>query len=236
MTVPIVINTENPHQAWLTGVDHLLEKGDVYNLVTHIMRPQDFEIEAIKSITPRRLSRTFQSTSDVINTIFPIRLWQGDRHAFYARYLEIHDRANDIHSRTAHRWGTYFERMIRFGESEKNQLEDCIGAINSWKHNHHAALVIHTSSCDVDSTRKIIGNPCLQFLEFICPTDDTVSLSVVYRNHDYFGKVLGNFVGLACLLDFVATETGRSSGTLTCFAAHAYHEESKRHLRALAGR
>lgn len=236
VTTPVTLDAETPLEAWQAGVTQLLNQGDSYNVITHIRRPLDFNLQGIKRINPRALSPKFPSTSDVINTIFPMKLWKGDRADFYRDFLERNKRARGIHPRIKTRWGTYFERMINFGDSHQNQLEDCILAINSWERNHCAALVIHTSSCEVDSIRKIVGNPCLQYLEFICPTDNTVALSVVYRNHDYFGKVLGNFVGLAFLLNFIASQTARTPDTLTCFAAHAYHESTKSNLRTLAGR
>ena len=139
-----------------------------------------------------------------------------------------------MHKATRAKWGTYFERMVRFGRDGRNQLEECITAASSWTYNHHAALVMHMSSCETDSIRRIIGNPCLQYIELTCPDKASMSLVAVYRNHDYFGKTLGNFVGLAALLNFVARATKREPCTLTCFSAHAYFESSKSNLRTLA--
>jgi len=93
---------------------------------------------------------------------------------------------------------------------------------------------MHISSADTDSLIKTIGNPCLQFIEILCPDRDTVSLLAVYRNHDYYRKTLGNFIGLGQLLKFICDETGRNTGTLTCHSAHAYYDVSKAKISQLA--
>ena len=75
---------------------------------------------------------------------------------------------------------------------------------------------------------------CMQYIELLCPDRETVSLLAVYRNHDYFQKALGNFIGLGQLLKFICDQTGRQAGTLTCHSAHAYYQSNKAELRSLA--
>lgn len=229
----ILINGETALSAWQKGIRLIsINNKEVFNLVTTIDDPIYFEADWIKEHDPRSFDNKIPSLSDVITTIFPYKLLNRgySRDDLYRRYLVIHDRAR----RRKRRWGTYFERMIRFGDGNKNQLEEIIQGVNSWSNNYKAALVMHTSSADTDSLRKTIGNPCLQFIEILCPDSDTISLLAVYRNHDFNRKALGNFIALGQLLKFICDETGRNAGTLTCHSAHAYYDISKANIFELA--
>jgi hypothetical protein len=52
--------------------------------------------------------------------------------------------------------------------------------------------------------------------EFKLLPSDRVMLTVLYRYHYYIEKALGNLLGLAQLLYFVAKETGLGVGPLLC--------------------
>jgi thymidylate synthase len=103
---------------------------------------------------------------NVANTIFPKKTFLNSksRDDFYARYLRAHSRASQK------RWGTYFERLISFGDSEVNQLENVIVALSTWKLTYRAAMNVHLSSADIDPL-KPLGSPCLQYIQFNCPTE-----------------------------------------------------------------
>ncbi|MGE0874111.1 MAG: hypothetical protein AB7O31_05500 [Burkholderiales bacterium] len=172
--------------------------------------------------------------ADVANTIFPLKTRQNttSRIGLYARYNAAYERRKHRHQGI---WGTYFHRLISFGASNLNQLERAIASMSSWEHNHKAVVVLHTSSAETDGVRTR-GGPCLQYIQFNCPDPDNINLLAVYRNHDYFNKAFGNFIGLARLLDFVATETNRTPGKLTCVSAHAYFDVSRASMQALLAR
>jgi thymidylate synthase len=232
----LLIEETNALAAWRQGCSLLSRDTEAYNVVTTIADPTRLDHDWFAEHNPRTLDPTVQTVSEVATTIFPFKLvGRGyTRQEFYDHYLASHDRARRIHRKTRRSWGTYFRRLICFGESQTNQLEQAITAIRSWTRNHKAAVVMHTSSVDTDSLRKHTGNPCLQYVELLCPTSNTVSMLAVYRNHDYFHKVLGNFIGLGQLLKFVGDETGRAPGTLVCHSAHAYAESTGAALRRLA--
>lgn len=46
-------------------------------------------------------------------------------------------------------------------------------------------------------------------------------LTVMYRNHAYIARGLGNFIGLGRLQKFVADQSGARMGSLTCISTHA---------------
>ena len=78
-------------------------------------------------------------------------------------------------------------------------------------------LPIYDAECDARGTRC---QPCLSHLSFKLLPRDRV-LTVLYRYHYYIEKALGNLLGLAQLLYFVAEETGLGIGPLVCHSTYA---------------
>lgn len=72
--------------------------------------------------------------------------------------------------------------------------------------------------------RRWLGLPCLSHVSFKrVPTEagHAVNLTAVYRSHHYCERALGNLLGLAQLLSFVAKESGLAVGTLSCVSSYA---------------
>ncbi|VVD26471.1 conserved protein of unknown function [Paraburkholderia dioscoreae] len=72
--------------------------------------------------------------------------------------------------------------------------------------------------------RRWMGMPCLSHLSFkrVKEADGfAVHLTAMYRSHHYCARALGNLLGLAQLLSFVAKEAELKVGTLTCLSSHA---------------
>jgi thymidylate synthase len=232
--VTVLVHGQNCLDAWLNASQHLIgHRGEEFNLVVTVDDPVQFEDEWLVRFNPRSVSSEGDAIRDVMNTIFPskTRANAQTRAAFYDRYKRAFDRRRRRH-RT---WGTYFHRLIAFGPHATNQLENAIDALGRWGNNHKAALVLHLSSCEVDRIR-IMGGPCWQYGALLCPDDETVNLTVVYRNHDYFNKALGNLLGLSRLLQFIAEESGRGPGQLVCHSAHAYFDGSRTTMKNLIAR
>ncbi len=229
------VNANDSLEGWRKGVEYLYSNGECYHLLTTIENPTKMESSWFDDYNPANVRLGIPSISDVATTIFPYKyLNRGySRTKLFNRYANVHARAKKLHKKSGRRWGTYFERMIQFGPNQINQLEKVTTALLNWKNNPRAALVLHISSPDTDSP-KPIGAPCLQYVAILCPDRDTISLLSVYRNHDYFEKVLGNFIGLGQLLKFLCCETGRNPGTLTCHSAHAYYHSNKSEIKNLA--
>jgi thymidylate synthase len=228
----IAFTRPNCVEAWLNVTHHLLTNGPVEtNVIVTIEDPAQFDPTWLVRFDPRAEKQGGDWIRDVMNTVFPQKSLDNstDRNAFYDRYRKAHRRSKHK------RWGTYFERLIRFGAKEENQLDNVIWALNRWKNNPHAALTIHLSSPETDSLRPL-GAPCWHYGEFLCPDRHTIELVVVYRNHDYFNKALGNFLGLARLLRFVCRETGRNPGRLVCHSVRAYYDANKAQFQRLVSR
>lgn len=82
---------------------------------------------------------------------------------------------------------------------------------------------VPTYSAAIDG-RDWLGMPCLSHLSFKRVKEDdgaVVHLTAMYRSHHYCARALGNLLGLAQLLSFVAKEAELKVGTLTCLSTHA---------------
>lgn len=220
--------------AWREGCALLLgAKTATCNLMTTIARPCAIDEDWLTTYSPLKIKSGADDARDVANTLFPQKILErsSSRADFYSRYLKAHDRARGWR-RGRHAWGTYFERLVRFPPDGVNQLERAIQKLQSWPKRITTGLVFHLSTPAVDAPRTR-GGPCWQFAEILWQADDTLDLVVVYRNHDFFNKVLGNFVGLGRLLQFICSSTNKQPGKLVCHSVHAYFQSSQQQLRGL---
>jgi hypothetical protein len=94
-------------------------------------------------------------------------------------------------------------------------------------------LPIHDAGSDSRRTR---GQPCLSHLSFkLLPDAHQVTLTALYRRHYYMEKALGNLIGLAQLLSFVAAETGLNVGPLICHSTLADLDRGSWGLHGIEG-
>jgi thymidylate synthase len=228
---PVLVCGDSITEGWRASTELLLKDGDRFNVAVHIKEPTDYDEQEITALDPRRIRPAVKSVFDVANTIFPRgRGHEGDTpNAFCDHYRTTYERGR---SRMPTAWGTYFQRLVSFGEEKRNQLTKIIACMNEWNAKPRAAFVIHLSSAQLDNPRPL-GAPCWQYGQFIRTDDEVLSLSVMYRSHDYFQKALGNFLGLARLLAFVCHHTGQTPGTLTCLSTYAYVGATKAQAKAL---
>jgi thymidylate synthase len=75
---------------------------------------------------------------------------------------------------------------------------------------------------------KVSNRQCLSFLSFKLTCNKELLLTVMYRNHAYVARGLGNFLGLGRLQAFVAAQSGAKLGSLTCISTHAEIDASKK--------
>jgi len=79
-------------------------------------------------------------------------------------------------------------------------------------------LPIYDALCN---GHRVRFQPCLTHLSFKLLPEEHVMLTVLYRYHYYIEKALGNLLGLAQLLYFVARETGLGVGPLVCHSTYS---------------
>lgn len=229
--MPNLITSPNCLTAWRDACNHILQNGDGFNLIVNISTPLNFtqnqQQELIKTATNPTGIITANSLGDVVNTIFPTKLYsrilaQGlNISQLYDRHEAIYKRGKTMHSKNKSRWGNYFLRFTKFGRNKKNQLQKIIDDINNRQKSYSACYIMHTSSADLDSNTRPLGGPCLQYVQFGQIGND-INLTAVYRNHDFLHKVLGNYIGLASLLEFVCSQTNRQMGSITCHSIHYF--------------
>jgi thymidylate synthase len=167
-----------------------------------------------------------KAVETVANTIFPAALYRRyGSPAFFDRFTK-----NVLPKvrRPGDRWsGYYFERMIALpvlGGKPINQLTDIISRIRnpSVSARNKFELSVFDPARDVD--KSPYGGQCLSFGSFKLRSDngnEHLDLTVMYRNHYYVEKLLGNLIGLGRLMDFVSKEAGVSLGALTVISTHA---------------
>lgn len=233
--MPIVVAGVDPLVAWRAGVDAIVaNRGSVFHLFTTIEQPSVFSEAWITQHSPQHRFGRGDAVADVINTIFPMSLASrvASRDELYTRYTSVYLRAAKW-KRNRSAWGTYFQRLTAFPPGGVNQLERVIEKLNTWSVRNTTGLVFHLSSSSVDAPRTR-GGPCWHYGQVIWHADNSLDLAVVYRNHDFFNKALGNFVGLGQLLAFIAKESGKTAGRLCCHSMHAYSDQSVKRLQELA--
>jgi thymidylate synthase len=228
------VHGNNCYLAWRSGVELIGQRHkSVFNLITTIDEPTIHDPTWLTRYNPALTNRGGDNINDVINTIIPTRLaFSRDRETLYSDYLRAHNLARRF-ARNSARWGTYFERLIRFGPSGVNQLETAITKLRKWEYRAQTALVFHLSAPSLDAPRTR-GGPCWQFGEIVWHANDALDLVVVYRNHDYYNKTFGNFIALGQLLRFICEHAEKTPGRLICHSVHAYYEEPIAHMSGFA--
>lgn len=227
---PFTISQPTVRDAWRACADRLLAEGSHLNLLVHITSPAHLLEPELRELDPRSVEPESMSVFDVATTIFPRQTsrWEMTPNDFAKHYTAIYAR---LKRRTQSGWGFYFQRLASFGASKAPQLARVVDGLSTWGRNHHGAFVVHFSSAETDRPRRR-GGPCLQYVQFT-PDADTLSLTAVYRSHDYFHKALGNFVGLARLLGYVCRHTGHEVGAINCLSTYAFVGARRSQMKAL---
>jgi thymidylate synthase len=224
-------------QAWLAAASAVQDAGgEAYNVVIDIADPLAVTgpDDAILTTVHQFLREHHVNTlSGVANTIFPQGLL--DRHGadgLYAAYNKMLPRVKQM----TQDWGRYFERMTAWKKVKGkdviiiNPLDELI----RFMRDQIASDRTYRSTYEMtiyDPTRdagKVSNRQCLSFLSFELTHDKVLLLSVIYRNHVYIARGLGNFLGLGRLQAFVAAQSGAKLGSLTCISTHAEIDAGKK--------
>lgn len=214
--------------AWREAVRQLdaMPSHEAYNVVIDIENPlanadlRDDRVAAVNAF----LEKHEKSVETVANTIFP--------EALYIRYgapifFEVFEGRVLEKVRRSCRWsGYYFERMMNLpGADGKsvNQLWEIVERMKDPKVTalNKFELSIFDPARDVDASPY--GGQCLSHGSFKLMAGDPkiLTLTVMYRNHFYIEKLLGNLIGLGRLMGFVAKEAKLEVGPLTVISTHA---------------
>ena len=137
MTCIAAIDAGDVRGAWASAMKLLLESSPRYALALNIDDPCAVPERELLVLDPRHYDGAVKRLLDVAATIFPRRRPNGALSA--EEFLRAKARAYE-RWRERGAWGTYFERLVSFGDSETNQLLRCIEALNGWARRQRAAL------------------------------------------------------------------------------------------------
>ena len=233
---------------WLEAARYLEKCGHTdTNLVleiTDISTLTDQDRNLISRINLLLQGQTNLTIQTVASTIFPLGLSKRctTRKQLYYEYKRIFTRGKTG-------WGTYFGRLIERNTPNGepcNPLELLIKRLttNSTSNRFYTScyevgvaipnsdllevadyfegdLPIYNPSTDA---KRWYGGPCLSHLSFKSVKEGGVSklnMTALYRSHHYCTRALGNLIGLAQLLSFVARNSNQQAGKLTCISTHA---------------
>ncbi len=218
--------------AWLATSEFLRANGDAVGLHVAISSPMESDANVIKALDDRLAAAGAITCKHVAATIFPEALWRGAAHHDPTRLFDLYNRAGGYFERLRARrrraghgdWGTYFQRLsaANYGRNGRCQLAHALDALSRTS-KPKGAIHLHTS-LPSDGFR-VRGGPCLQLLTLHVErrnNSNGVSACAIYRNHDFFEKALGNYIGLGQLLEFIAEAASLEVGTLHVISGHAF--------------
>jgi thymidylate synthase len=209
---------------------------EIYDLVIEVTDPQVLDQAALEEVDGYLIGAGMQSLDTVANTIFPARLAErsGTRDELYRRYERALPRIRRRDARNR-RSGPYFSRMIGYplqtDPARRNQVERVIHDLQVNPHRrmrHIYEVQIFAPGRDL----RPQGFPCLSSISMHVEAD-AVRLAATYRNQYYVERGLGNFLGLARLQQWIASQAGLVSGAMSLHAFHAYLDRPIEEIRAL---
>ena len=173
------------------------------------------------------------SLNTVANTIFPQAIYDNyGSPEFYEVYKCIFKRLMKQNGQ----WGRYFDRMIcRITEKgdQINPLQITIdklksivdGKVKRFKNIFELDLNDLTQDISIydpcKDANRLRNRQCLSFMSFKLENSHQLNLTAIYRYHYYIDRLLGNLIGLARLMKFVAQEASVDVGQLTVVSTHA---------------
>jgi thymidylate synthase len=237
MYTPIAPQPTNA-QAWLAAAAAVQDAGgDAHNVVIDIADPIAIAgpDEAILQTVDQFLrEHNVNTVTGVANTIFPQGLL--DRHGADGLYDAYNSKVLPRMKQMTRDWGRYFERMTAWKKIKGKEVQiinplddlvrfmrDQIASDRTYRNAYEMTIYD-----PVRDAGKVSNRQCLSFLSFKLTHDKALLLTVMYRNHAYVARGLGNFVGLGRLQAFVAAQSGATLGSLTCISTHAEIDAGKK--------
>ena len=244
MSIPHVIDSTNLSTAWCKTLDYIIKKQGKMEVSPLILTLTHFQESLdIRNILDEDLqAHKLDNIDTVSETIFPDSLYQfcgRDREELYKRYLKNLPRIKKVDIRNSK--GTYFERLIAFGEIEKvNQLDIIISSLkedSKVKRRSKLQASIFDPSKD-HTNRPFQGFPCLQHVTFYKSETGGLILNSFYAIQYLYQRAYGNWLGLINLGKFVATEVGMEFERFNCFIGvecldHLKKNEARRLLEKI---
>lgn len=229
---PEMIVAANLSLAWAAVLDRLAQPGvDAISPLSLSITGFDengvaAEIPAIRSAIDGLLrAKGKRDVENVAWTIFPERYWRmsdGDREAFFDMFREAFPRVQEFNPQNNRR-GSYFQRMVDFdgGAEGFNQLKWILDEYDRNPTGRRSKWQATTFDPYRDMlTTAQLEFPCLQQLSFTFSGDGLV-VNAFYATQQIVHKGYGNYLGLARLGAFMASQMKRRFERLNVFVGIA---------------
>ena len=249
------ITADNFSVAWVEAMDHLVgqPKGKDINLAIAFrglgedpaIRPL---LDAFLAERSAHRREAVHAVDTVASTLFPDSWYLPDRAREPREHLyRCHELAQRVHKRVSGEEETYFGRLVGYPAPDRtrvNQLEEQVRRLQGQlrttapKSSAYEIGVVEPGDLRLQVPGRdhlYMGFPCLSHIS-VTLHGGAVHLTALYRNQGFLRKAYGNYVGLARLSRFLATEVGVDVGEIACVASHADAELSvgtKTRLRRL---
>lgn len=221
--------------AWREALRAVIDQGyEAHNVILDIANPTAGATLAdpvVRQVDNFLRLKAVKSIETVANTLFPAAL--SRRYAGPDLYDAFMTKVLPAAGKSGPWSGYYFERMINLKAPDGtvvNQIADIIDRISDPKVIARNKYEIQTFDPTRDVTRSPYGGQCLSHGSFKLRKtsgSEKLDLTVLYRNHFYVEKLLGNLIGLGRLMAFVAAQSGVEVGALTVVSTHACADQPK---------
>lgn len=237
-----LIQAEDLSSAWLQAEDYLVSSGGkAVNLNVAFLGGRDDE--RIRDLIDEFLveldavrDKDVWPIQTVANTIFPEALYHPHLGSEAApRLYENYELSMRLQRQSKSQYDreTYFNRLIAYPTPDGpwNQLDFHVRRLRK-----QAMLASQASSAyelglshPVDAElrlqapgmdKRMYWFPCLSHISLTLVRGQ-LNMTAVYRNQAFITRAYGNYLGLARLLDFLATETATTAGEIEVVASHA---------------
>ena len=229
--------------AWTDAIRHLLSMptGKTVNVAVAFSTIAEdggirTEVDSfLTSAAAKRPGKNVLPIETVASTLFPQSWYIPDRGADPRQHLyRMRERAARVHRRITgpNERETYFDRLVAYPSASGtpvNQLEEQVVRLrrelshDGPKSSAYELGVSEPGDLRIQqpgNDRLMLGFPCLSHISLTLHSD-AIHLTALYRNQGFLRKAYGNYVGLARLARFFATEVGVGVGEILCVASHA---------------
>ncbi|MCL6216917.1 hypothetical protein [Zunongwangia pacifica] len=222
MNIPVLIEEENLSKAWCKVFQYIIDNAgnEITPLILTLTGFEEDKLinnELNKDLAKNRLD----SIEIVSETIFPQSLYlfhNNSRQKLFEVYIgNVLPRIKKIDKRN--RSGTYFERLIAFGDTKKNQLDIIIDSLkqdSKIKRRSKSQAAIFDPLKD-HKNGVFQSFPCLQHVSFYKSENGGLIINSFYAMQYLYQRAYGNWLGLINLGKFVAQEAGLELERFNCF-------------------
>ncbi len=231
----LLVEGDNLSSAWLAAVRALLAAAgrELTDLIVKIARPWE-EDKGIRAAAERLDKKWSIETS--ANTIFPRsygRLGQAPER-LAERYAVALPR---LQREWENRHGTYFGQLVLYKpRPDAAPINQLAIAVRRAREARPLRNVYDMVIAVPGRNTRPMGFPCLAYLNFKINDANELLLTAHYRNHYFIGRAYGNYLGLARLQAYLATQMQVTPGAMICISGRAKLDGSITAIRQMLAR